>query len=77
MTEKDIKEILRKVNQFDITEDTDIVELINSLKKNNIAANIIGEITSKKGVIEKIDGTLEFIDKVDQDELFRVLEETS
>ncbi len=38
MSEKDIKEKLRKVNQFDITEDTDIVELINSLKDTGFNA---------------------------------------
>ncbi|MFX1328769.1 MAG: deoxyhypusine synthase family protein [Promethearchaeota archaeon] len=38
MAKKDIKEILRKVNQFDITEDTDIVELINSLKDTGFNA---------------------------------------
>jgi hydrogenase maturation factor len=52
-------------------------ELINILRQRGIAANIIGEITSKNGVIVSADGSLEFIDKVDQDELFRVIEETS
>ncbi|MFX1309367.1 MAG: deoxyhypusine synthase family protein [Promethearchaeota archaeon] len=32
MSDKDLKNFLRKVNQFKITDDTDIVELINSLK---------------------------------------------
>jgi hydrogenase maturation factor len=50
-------------------------ELIISLKQNDIAANIIGEITPKNGVIVRIDGSLQLIDKVDQDELFRVIEE--
>jgi hydrogenase maturation factor len=52
-------------------------ELINVLRQSDIAANIIGEITSKNGIIVSADGSLELIDKVDQDELFRVIEETS
>ncbi|MFX1552494.1 MAG: deoxyhypusine synthase family protein [Promethearchaeota archaeon] len=32
MPDKDLKDFLRKVNQFEITENTDIIELINSLK---------------------------------------------
>ena len=32
MPNKDLKELWKKVNQFEITDDTDIVELINSLK---------------------------------------------
>ncbi len=32
MPEKDFKEILRNVEQFKISNNTDIVELINSLK---------------------------------------------
>jgi hydrogenase maturation factor len=52
-------------------------ELINTLRQSDIEANIIGEITSKNGVIVSADGSSELIDKVDQDELFRVIEETS
>jgi hydrogenase maturation factor len=52
-------------------------ELINNLRNSDISANIIGEITSKNAVIEMADGSLEFIDKVEQDELFRILEENT
>ena len=38
MSDKDLKDILRKVNQFKITENTDIVELINSLKDTGFNA---------------------------------------
>ena len=38
MSEKDLKDYLRKVNQFKITNDTDIVELINSLKDTGFNA---------------------------------------
>ncbi|MFX1503897.1 MAG: deoxyhypusine synthase family protein [Promethearchaeota archaeon] len=38
MPGKDFKEFLRKVNQFKITEDTDIIELINSLKDTGFNA---------------------------------------
>jgi len=38
MPDKDLKEFLRKVNQFEITENTDIIELINSLKETGFNA---------------------------------------
>jgi len=38
MPDKNIKELLRKVNQFKITENTDIIDLINSLKDTGFNA---------------------------------------
>ena len=38
MPDKDLKEFLRKVNQYEITENTDIIELINSLKETGFNA---------------------------------------
>jgi deoxyhypusine synthase len=38
MSDKDLKDILRKVNQFRVTENTDIVELISSLKDTGFNA---------------------------------------
>ncbi|MFX1502139.1 MAG: deoxyhypusine synthase family protein [Promethearchaeota archaeon] len=38
MSEKDFKELLRKVDQFEITQETDITELINSLKNTGFNA---------------------------------------
>jgi hydrogenase maturation factor len=50
-------------------------ELINALRQSDIEANIIGEVTSKNGAIVRLDGSIELIDRVEQDELFRVIEE--
>ena len=38
MPEKDFKEILRNVEQIKISNNTDIIELINSLKKRGVNA---------------------------------------
>ncbi len=38
MSDKDFREILKKVNQFEIKDNTDIVELINSLKDTGFNA---------------------------------------
>ncbi|MFC1803766.1 AIR synthase family protein [Thermoproteota archaeon] len=50
-------------------------ELVKVLSENNIAANVIGEIVPENCEVVMVDGSINLIDAVDQDELFRVLEE--
>ena len=38
MPDKDLKEFLRKVKQFEVTKNTDIIELVNSLKETGFNA---------------------------------------
>jgi hydrogenase expression/formation protein HypE len=51
-------------------------ELVGLLATNNIPAMIIGEITDKSRIIIRKNGTIEQVNDVVQDELFRVLAET-
>lgn len=59
MPDKDLKEFLRKVNQFEITENTDIIELINSLKETGfnakrlaLACEIYNEMINDKDCVK-------------------------
>jgi len=59
MSDKDLKEILRKVNQFEITENTDILELMQSLKDTGfnakrlaLACEIYKEMINKSGCVK-------------------------
>jgi hydrogenase expression/formation protein HypE len=52
-------------------------ELVHQLNAVDIPANVIGEITAESKVVVKEDGSLEVVEDVSQDELFRVLEETT
>ncbi len=59
MSNKDLKKILRKVNQFEITENTDILELIQSLKDTGfnakrlaLACEIYKEMINKLGCVK-------------------------
>ena len=50
-------------------------ELVRSLASISIPANVIGEITSEDRVVVRVDGSDSFVEDVEQDELFRVLDE--
>ncbi len=52
-------------------------KLIKKLVNSGIPAQVIGEITDNSGVVVRIDGTEEHVVDVVQDELFRVLDETT
>jgi len=52
-------------------------ELVRSLASIGIPANVIGEITSETRVVVGVDGSESVVTNVEQDELFRVLEEIS
>jgi hydrogenase maturation factor len=52
-------------------------ELVTSLAYIGIPSNVIGLITSEANVIIRIDGSESIICDVKQDELFRILEETT
>jgi len=52
-------------------------ELVRSLASISIPANVIGEITSKTRIVVGVDGSESVVTDVEQDELFRVLEEIS
>ncbi len=59
MPDKDLKDILRKVNQFEITDNTDIVQLINSLKDTGfnakrlaVACEIYEEMINTPGCVK-------------------------
>ncbi len=59
MPDKNFKDILRKINQFGITKNTDIVELINSLKDTGfnakrlaIACEIYKEMVNAKNCVK-------------------------
>ena len=50
-------------------------ELVRSLASISIPANVIGEITSRARVVVGVDGSESVVEDVEQDELFRVLDE--
>jgi deoxyhypusine synthase len=59
MPDKNFKDILRKINQFNITDKTDIVELINSLKDTGfnakrlaLACEIYKEMINTEGCVK-------------------------
>ena len=52
-------------------------KLVKSLRAKNIASNVIGEITAESGVVVRRDGSVDPVEDVVQDELFRVLGETT
>ena len=51
--------------------------LVSELVDSGVPAQIIGEITGGKGVVVHLDGSEELVSDVVQDELFRVLDETT
>jgi hydrogenase maturation factor len=58
-----------------VTEPTKSSELIKVLTENDIAASIIGEIAPENCEVVRVNGSINLVEAVDQDELFRVLEE--
>jgi hydrogenase maturation factor len=52
-------------------------KLVEKLVSEDIPARVIGEITIDSGVVVKLDGSEELVFDVAQDELFRVLDETT
>jgi hydrogenase expression/formation protein HypE len=50
-------------------------KLVKALRKRNISAKVIGEITEESGLVVKPDGSVSIVEDVGQDELFRVLGE--
>ena len=49
--------------------------LVEALRSENIASKVIGEVTAESGTVVKVDGGVELVESVEQDELFRILEE--
>ncbi|MCW4014251.1 MAG: AIR synthase-related protein, partial [Candidatus Bathyarchaeota archaeon] len=52
-------------------------KLVEKLVSEDIPAQVIGEITTDSSVVVKLDGSEEIVSDVKQDELFRVLDETT
>ena len=53
------------------------IKLVGALNDEGIPAQVIGEITSNSGIVVGLDGSETSVSDVKQDELFRVLEETT
>ncbi len=49
-------------------------KIIEALEKKGIKGSVIGEITSEKGILERIDGSREVIESAPRDELWSFLE---
>ena len=60
-----------------VIDPTKSSKLIEKLNEHGIPAQVIGEITSDSGIVVGLDGSETFVSDVTQDELFRVLEETT
>jgi hydrogenase maturation factor len=52
-------------------------ELVGLLEKNNILSMVIGEVIPESRILIKKDGSSRLLEDVKQDELFRILEETT